>query len=108
MKTFPTSKLTEGEIADGWYICSDPTCKPTVGGHRVIGAHAHVRPRCDYREEHDDLADMPVGNRCKALATHRIEWEDGRRYSYGCDAHLEIDDAATVKPARIVQLGGAK
>jgi len=74
----------------------------------ILNARAENPPRCDYREEHDDLADMPVGARCKAFATHRIEWADGRRFSYGCDAHLKIDDAATVKPARIVRIGGAK
>jgi hypothetical protein len=38
---FPTSKLTKNEIADGWVLCADPTCKPTTGGRRIIGTHAH-------------------------------------------------------------------
>jgi len=60
-------------------------------------------PQCDFRDAHDKATDTPTGNRCGAPATHRIEWEDGR-YSFGCDAHLEIDESATVKPARIVPL----
>lgn len=39
--TFPTSKLTPYEIKIGWYLCTDPKCKPTLGGRRIIGSHAH-------------------------------------------------------------------
>ena len=38
---FPTSKLTKNEIDDGWTLCTDPECKPTTGGRRIIGVHAH-------------------------------------------------------------------
>lgn len=60
-------------------------------------------PQCDYRDAHDPVTDRPIGNRCPSHATHRIEWEDGR-YSYGCDAHLEIDPSASVKPARTIRI----
>lgn len=62
-----------------------------------------AEPQCDHHDSHDIATDRPTGKRCDALATHRIEWADGR-YSFGCDDHLEIDDAATVKPTAIVEL----
>jgi hypothetical protein len=58
---------------------------------------------CDFHDSHDLAADLPTGNRCGAPASHRIDWSDGR-HSLGCEAHLEIDDAATVKPIGIVPL----
>lgn len=57
--------------------------------------------RCDHRDSHDLAADRPTGNRCEATATHRIIWDDGRRFSFACAAHLTIDDAATVKPSSV-------
>lgn len=67
--------------------------------------HARAKRReCDFHDAHDQRTDRPMGNRCGAPATHRIEWADGR-YSLGCADHLKIDDAATVKPIRIVPLG---
>lgn len=65
-------------------------------------------PTCDFRDGHDPATDFPTGARCGSRATHRIEWEDGRRYSYGCAMHLEIEDAATVKPYRIVPITEGK
>jgi hypothetical protein len=61
-------------------------------------------PQCDYHDDHNEATDTPAGQRCTAQATHRIEWSDGRRYSFGCDAHLEIDNCASVRPIRIVRL----
>lgn len=60
---------------------------------------------CDFCDAHDLGADLPAGNRCGAQATHRIEWADGR-FSFGCAAHLNIDDSATVKPINIAPLRG--
>lgn len=79
--------------------------------HRAacFAALASLEPiTCDFRDAHDVVTDTPAGNRCGAKATHRIEWEDGR-YSFGCDVHLEIDEAATVKPIAIkpLPIGGA-
>ena len=61
-------------------------------------------PLCDFRDAHDPATDTPTGNRCGKLATHRIEWEDNQRYSFGCSDHIEIDETATVKPSRIVSI----
>lgn len=58
---------------------------------------------CDFRYDHDPVTDRPRGVCCGKTATHVILWEDGR-YSRACADHLEIDDAATVKPAAIVEL----
>jgi hypothetical protein len=77
-----------------------------VGLHIIaaeIDRRIPVPETCDHRDAHDLATDTPTGNRCGEPATHRIEWADGR-YSFGCDAHLTIDDAATVKPARIFKL----
>lgn len=39
VKTFPTSKLTDAEIAVGWFMCTNPECNPAK---LVKGcAHAH-------------------------------------------------------------------
>lgn len=62
-----------------------------------------MKPTCDFRHEHDRATDRPMGIRCGAKATHRIEWDDGR-YSFGCDDHLKIDEDATVKPTKVVPL----
>src|SRR5512143_857409 len=80
-------------------------CWPCRAMHRgLCKTRAEAPPLCDHREGHDLVLDEPIGKRCDQAATHRIEWEDGQRYSYGCDAHLTIDEAATVKPSRIVKL----
>jgi hypothetical protein len=63
--------------------------------------------QCDFHDCHDPITDRPMGNRCSALATHRLEWADGR-YSFGCAAHLVIDETAAVKPKRIVPLNAVK
>lgn len=60
--------------------------------------------QCDYRFEHDPATDRPKGSRCTNPATHRIEWDDDRRYSLACDDHLEIEPQATVKPSAIRKL----
>jgi hypothetical protein len=59
--------------------------------------------KCDFHDSHDLAADVPTGKRCDVPATHRIVWVDGR-HSFGCGAHLAIDDAAMVKPIAIVPL----
>jgi hypothetical protein len=69
----------------------------------VIANARAATPSCDFHDAHDRVADRPTGNRCGAPATHRIEWADGR-HSFGCGEHLEIEDAATVKPIRIVPI----
>jgi hypothetical protein len=69
----------------------------------ILNARAAIDPVCDFHDAHDAVTYMPTGNRCRALATHRIEWADGR-HSFGCAAHLTIDEAATVKPTRFVSL----
>jgi hypothetical protein len=61
-------------------------------------------PTCDFRAAHDPVTEQPLGPACGAPATYRIEWDDGRRYSLACSAHLEIDADASVRPARIVPL----
>lgn len=53
--------------------------------------------RCDFHDAHDPVTDKPTGNRCTKDATHKMTWEDGR-FSFGCDAHLDIEPQATVKP----------
>jgi hypothetical protein len=72
----------------------------------VLNARAASGRQCDFHDAHDAVADVPVGNRCVASATHRIEWSDGR-YSFGCEAHLAIDESATVKPTRVVPLSAS-
>lgn len=80
-------------------------CWPCRAVHRgLCKTRAEAPPLCDFHEDHDLVADKPGGPRCDKPATHRIEWEDNARFSYGCDSHLAIDDAATVKPTRIVPL----
>lgn len=68
----------------------------------LINARA-AAPTCDFHDSHDPVNDRPTGNRCGAPATHRIEWADGR-HSFGCAAHLVIEDAATVKPISIAPI----
>lgn len=63
-----------------------------------------MKPQCDYRFEHDAATDRPTGERCTNNATHRIVWDDGRRYSLACDDHLTIDPDASVKPKAILPL----
>ena len=64
-------------------------------------------PRCDFHDAHD-ADERPTGNRCPKPATHRIIWNDGKRFSFGCDDHLEIDADASVKPAAIEPLEVAR
>lgn len=70
---FPTSKLTESEMASGWYLCTDPACKPTTnGGRPVLGSHAHCAERW-------------LDKGCKRIATV-VDVADGRvsyRYAQG-------------------------
>jgi hypothetical protein len=76
-------------------------CVTCLGLTKTLDAQS--KPKCDFRDAHDAVADLPTGNRCGAPAAHRIEWADGR-FSFGCEAHLEIDDSASVKPIGIVPL----
>lgn len=59
--------------------------------------------RCNYRHEHDLVADRPTGVQCTNTATHQIDWGDGR-YSLACADHLSIEDTATVRPVAIEPL----
>lgn len=59
---------------------------------------------CDHHDDHDRATDTPRGTRCGAPATHVILWNDDRRFSLGCDAHLEIAADATIQPRRVVPL----
>lgn len=74
----------------------------TAADDAAADALAPAPVRCDWHPEHG-ADDMPTGQRCDATATHRIVWLDGsNRFSYGCDAHLELDPAAP--PVRIEKL----
>lgn len=46
---------------------------------------------CDWHPEHGE-DDVPRGERCGVVATHRIAWLDGsERYSFACSSHLDLD-----------------
>jgi hypothetical protein len=50
---------------------------------------------CDWHPEHDEVVDIPKGQRCGVAATHRIVWLDGsKRYSLACGDHLGLDHDA--------------
>lgn len=59
---------------------------------------------CQFHSDHDPITEAPRGDACGAVATHLIVWSDGSRASYACENHLELDEDATVKPARILPL----
>lgn len=39
---YPTSRLTEAELAEGWTMCQDALCRAIVGERKIIGPHAHL------------------------------------------------------------------
>lgn len=99
----------DGKTAEDLKVGESTLAKFSLSG--THGTYLVVRVddaplRCDFRYEHDAATDQPMGGRCDADATHRIAWEDGR-FSLGCDAHLEIDPAATVKPVEIRKIEAA-
>ncbi len=61
---------------------------------------------CEFRERHDRIRDIPVGDACGAQATHMIVWLDGtHRWSPACEQHTDLDpEAPTAFIAPIPQL----
>lgn len=111
IQTIP-AMLDWSDVRTLWPLIAHPHADTDLAALDV-SSNGHITsyrgfPQCDHRDEHDMATDTPKGKRCTKSATHRIEWADHRRYSYGCDAHLAIDPSATVKPLRIVPLNPAK
>lgn len=56
--------------------------------------------QCSFHDAHDEVNDVPSGNRCQEDATHEIHWADGR-VSAGCAEHLVFEGE---QPVLVVEL----